>query len=173
MKTPKPTIRFKPQTFSLWGFSANHLFFFLSTSCTETPSSVCCLRDFDCKAFVLMFFFNALSFHSFIHSDSKQSYFIAWCLFTASKARNEKEWEPNPNPADPVTYRWEILSLHRTISVWEIHVNGTLLTVYHPILVDQSWEQTLFSQALLFYGLLIHALGHDDDLLWWLTGSAA
>lgn len=172
MKTPKPTIRFKPQTSSLWGFSANHLFFFCQLHVQKHPVVFVVYVTLIVRPLFWCFFLmHCLSIHS--HSDSKQSYFIAWCLFTASKARNEKEWEPNPNPADPVTYRWEILSLHRTISVWEIYVNGTLLTVYHPILVDQSWEQTLFSQALLFYGLLIHALGHDDNLLWWLTGSAA
>lgn len=70
----------------------------------------------------------------FSHNVSKQSHQLAKCLFTASKPCNEKGREPNPNPAHPASYGCEILSLHRTISVWEIAVNGTLLTVYHPIL---------------------------------------
>lgn len=67
------------------------------------------------------------------------------------------------------TYSLKIILLQRTISVWEIHVRGTLLTVYHPIVVDRAWEQTLFSQALLSHGVLVE---HDDDDLWrWHTGS--
>lgn len=66
------------------------------------------------------------------------------------------------------TYSWKIILLHRTISVWEMLVSGTLLTVYHPIVVDRVWEQTLFSQALLSHGVLVE---HDDDLWWWHTGS--
>lgn len=54
--------------------------------------------------------------------------------------------------------------LQHTISVWEIHASGTLLTVYHPIVVDRAWEQTLFSQALLSRGELVEHDDDDDDL---------
>lgn len=72
------------------------------------------------------------------------------------------------------TYSWETVFLQHTISVWELHVNGTLLTVYHPLLVAQAWEQTLFSPALLFHYVLVkHARFYDNDLRQWHTGSAA
>lgn len=72
------------------------------------------------------------------------------------------------------TYSWETDFLQHTISVWELDESGTLLTVYHPLLVAQAWEQTLFSQALLFHCVLVeHVRFHDDDLWRWHTGSAA
>lgn len=104
----------------------------------------------------------------FSHSNSKQTtntFVLLWCLFTANKPCNDIGRGPNRNPADPLSYGCETVLLRHSISVWEVDVTGTLLTVYHPILVDQSWEQTLFSQALLLKRVLEHVRGP----WWWFT----